>query len=45
MIKLEMKNCNKALIEKLHKYLHYHQVKLININISQVGKYPLIKVE
>ena len=30
--------------EKQQKYQHYHQVKLINMNILQLKKYyPLIK--
>ena len=28
--------------EKQQKYQHYHQVKLINMNILQVNKYYLI---
>ena len=28
-----MKNCNAILTEKLQKYQHYHQVKLISMNI------------
>ena len=35
-----------SLIEKQEKYQHYHQVKLINMNIFQVKKYCyLIKVK
>ena len=46
MIKLKMKNYNTILTEKQQKYQHYHQVKLINMNILQVKKYyHLIKVE
>ena len=46
MIKLKMKNYNMILTEKQQKYQHYHQVKLINMNILQVKKYcHLIKVE
>ena len=46
MIRLEMKNYNTMLTEKLQKHQHYHQVKSINMNISQVKKYyHLIKVE
>ena len=41
MIKL-----NAKLAEKQQKYLHYYQVKLINVNILQAKKYCLlIKVE
>ena len=36
-----MKNCNTILTEKLQKYQHYYQVKLINMNILQVKKYYL----
>ena len=32
-IRLEMKNYNMILIERLHKYQLYHQVKLISMNI------------
>ena len=32
MIRLEMKNCNMILIEKLQKYQPYHQAKLISIS-------------
>ena len=46
MIRLEMKNYNMILPEKQEKYQHYHQVKLINMNILQVKKnYLLIKVK
>ena len=36
MKKLEMKNYSKILIEKLQKQWHYHQAKLIKMNIVQV---------
>ena len=39
MIRLETKNCNTIFIEKLAKYLSYHQTKLISLNILQVKKY------
>ena len=39
MKRLEIKNCSMILIEKLQKYQHYHQVKLINMNILQVKKF------
>ena len=39
MIRLEMKNCNIILIEKLLKYQLYHQAKLANMNILQEKKY------
>ena len=39
MIKLRMKNDNTILTEKQQKYQHYHQAKLINMNILQVKKY------
>ena len=46
MIRLKMKNYNKLLTEKQQKYQHYHEVKLINMNILQVKKYcHLVKVE
>ena len=46
MMRIEMKNYNTILTEKLQKYQHYHQVKLIKMNIFQVKKYcHLIKVE
>ena len=41
MIRLGIKNCNMILTEKLQKYQHYHQVKLINMNILRVKKYYL----
>ena len=44
MIRLEIKNYNKILTEKQQKYQHYHQVKLINMNILQMKKYQ-VKVE
>ena len=41
-----MKKYNLMLTEKQQKYQHYHQVKLINMNILQVKKYfHLIKKE
>ena len=46
MINLGMKNYNTVLAEKQQKYEHYHQVKLMNMNILQANKsYHLIKVE
>ena len=46
MIGLETKNCNAMLIEKQQKYLHYHQIKIMLMNILQVKKNPLpIKVK
>ena len=46
MIRLKMKNYSTRLPEKQQKYQHYHQVKLVNINILQVKKYyHMIKVE
>ena len=43
--KIKDKNNNTILTEELQKYQHYHQVKLINMNILQVNKYDhLIKV-
>ena len=45
MIKLEMKNYSMTLTEKQQKYQRYGHVKLININILQLKKYFLIKVE
>ena len=43
MIKLEMKNCSMILIEKLQKYLPYHQAKLISMSILQVKIFPFNK--
>ena len=34
-----MKNYNMILVEKQQKCQHYHQVKLINVNILEVKKY------
>ena len=34
-----MKNCNMILTETQQKFQHYHEKKLININILQVKKY------
>ena len=46
MIKLKMENYNMILTEKQQKLQHYHQVKLINMNILQAKEYyHLIKVE
>ena len=46
MINLGMKNYNTVLGEKQQKYEHYHQLKLMNMNILQANKsYHLIKVE
>ena len=46
MIRLEMKKYNTILTEKQQKYLHHHQVKLIDMNFLQAKKYyHLIKVE
>ena len=42
MIRLEMKNYNMILTEKLERYQHYYQVELINMNILQVKKYYLL---
>ena len=38
MTRLEMKNCNMVLTEKKRKYKHYHQVKLIDMNILHAKK-------
>ena len=46
MIRLEIKKYNTILTEKQRKYQHYHQVKLITMNLLQVENYYyLIKVE
>ena len=46
MIRVQMKNYNAMLIEKQQKYWHFHQLKLIYMNILQDKKYYLlIKVE
>ena len=42
MIRLEMKNCNAILTEKLQKYRCYHLEKLIDKNVLQVKKYYLV---
>ena len=39
MIRLEMKNYNTILTEKLPKYQLYHWAKLISMNILLVKKY------
>ena len=46
MIECEMKNDNMVLTEKQQKYLHYDQVKLINMNILQMKKFwIMVKLE
>ena len=46
MTKLKMKNYKTILTEKLQKYQHHYQAKLINMNTLEVKKYyHLIKVE
>ena len=40
--KIKYENYNAILTEKQQKYRHYHQVKLINMNISKVKKYYLM---
>ena len=46
MIRLEMKKCSTILTEKLQKYQHNQQGKLINMNFLQVKKcYHMIKVQ
>ena len=42
MIRLEMKNGNTILTEKLQKDQHYHLEKLVNMNIFHVKKYYLL---
>ena len=42
IIRLEINNYNTILTEKQQKYQHYHQVKLINMNILQAQKYYLL---
>ena len=42
MIKLEMKNCNRVILEKQEKYQHYHVEILIKMNILQVNKYVVL---
>ena len=39
MVRLEMKNYNMILTEKLPKYQRYYWAKLINMNILLVKKY------
>ena len=39
--KIRDKNCDMTLIQKQQKYLHYHQVREINISIWQLNKYYL----
>ena len=39
--RLKMKNYNMMLIERLQKYLLYHQANLINMNILLVKEYCL----
>ena len=43
MIILNMKKYNMILIEKQQKYQHYHQVKLINMNILQMNQSRIIQ--
>ena len=38
MIRLEMKNYNMILTGRQQKYQHYHQLKLINMNVLQAKK-------
>ena len=40
--KMRDKNQNMILTEKQQKYQHYHQVKLINMNILQIIKFYLL---
>ena len=42
IIRLEINNYNTILTEEQQKYQHYHQVKLINMNILQAQKYYLL---
>ena len=42
MKRLEKKNYNMILTEKLQKYQHYHQMTLINMNILQLKEYNLL---
>lgn len=35
-----MKNCNMTLIERQLRYLHYHELKSINMSISRVKTLP-----
>ena len=44
MIRLEMKSHNMIILKKQQKYLHYHQIKLINMNIILVKKiFPFLQ--
>ena len=45
MIRFEVKNYSMMLIEKLQKYQHYHQVKVMNMNNLQAKKYYLLMKE
>ena len=40
--KIRDKNHNTVIIKKKQNHQHYHQVKLINIDILQVKKYYLL---
>ena len=42
MIRLEVKNCNMILTEKLPRYQLYHQAKLISMNILPFNQ-PQVK--
>ena len=44
-VKIIDEKYNMILTEKQQKYQHYLLVKLINMNLLQVKKYYLIKVE
>ena len=39
---LEMKNYNMILTENQEKYKHYHQIKMIKMNILQAKTYYLL---
>ena len=40
--RLEMKNCNMILSEKLQNYQNYHLEKLVNMNNLQVKKHRFL---
>ena len=40
MIRLEKKNCNMTTTEKQQRYQHCHQVKLMNINVTDEKLLP-----
>ena len=45
MKRLELRSYNMMLIEKKQKYQHYHQARLVNMNVLQAKNIPSGRIQ